>query len=59
MSNSQSQLNYTALLGDLKQKNWWFEIGDLIGGFTKKLVSRMDGAPNHIKIIENEENSIH
>ena len=33
-----SQLNYTAHLDD-------FEIGDLIGGFTKKLVTRMDDAP--------------
>ena len=29
----------------MKQKNLWFEIGDLIGDFTKKLVTRMDGAP--------------
>ena len=40
-----SQLNYIAHFGDLKQKNRWFEIGDLVGDFTKKLVTRMDGAP--------------
>ena len=46
ISNPQSQLNHTAHFDDLKQKNWWFEIGDLVGDFTKKLVTRMDGAPN-------------
>ena len=45
ISNLQSQLNHTAHFDDLKQKNWWFEIGDLVGDFTKKLVTRMDGAP--------------
>ena len=45
ISNPQSQLNHTAHFDDLKQKNWWFEIGDLVGDFTKKLVTRMDGAP--------------
>ena len=45
ISNPQSQLNHTAHFDDLKQKNWWFEIGDLVGDFTKKLVIRMDGAP--------------
>ena len=47
ISNPQSQLNHTAHFDDLKQKNWWFEIGDLVGDFTKKLVTRMDGAPNY------------
>ena len=36
---------YLAHFSDLKQKNRWFEIGDLVGDFTKKLVTRMDGAP--------------
>ena len=40
-----SQLNYTAHFGDLKQKNWRFKIGDVVCDFTKKLVTRMDGAP--------------
>ena len=39
-----SQLNYTAHFGDLKQKNW-FKIGDLVSDFTKKLLTRMGGAP--------------
>ena len=37
--------------GDLKQKNWWFEIVDLVGDFTKKLVFRMDDAPKRINLI--------
>ena len=37
-----------AHFGDLKQKNRWFEIGDLVGDFTKKLVTRMDGAPKFL-----------
>ena len=45
ISNPQSQLNHTAHFDDLKKKKWWFEIGDLVGDFTKKLVTRMDGAP--------------
>ena len=43
-------LNYTTHFGDLKQKNLWFEIGDLVGDFTKKLVTRMDGAPNKLHL---------
>ena len=45
ISNPQSQLNHTAHFDDLKQKNWWFEIGDLVGDFTKKFVTRIDGTP--------------
>ena len=40
------QLNYTTHFGDLKRIYWWFEIGDLVGDFTKELVTRMDGMPN-------------
>ena len=29
----------------MKQKNGLFEIGDLVGDFTKSLVTRIDGAP--------------
>ena len=47
--NPQSQTNYTAHFGDLKQKKLWFEIGGLVGDFTKKLVTRMDGAPKSLK----------
>ena len=36
ISNPQLQLNYTTHFGDLKEKNWWFKIGDLVGDFTKK-----------------------
>ena len=32
----QSQLNYTKKVGDLKQKNWLFEIGDFIDDITPK-----------------------
>ena len=32
----QSQLKYTAHLGDMNQKNWWFEFGDLVGDSNKK-----------------------
>ena len=46
ISNPQSQMNYTAHFGDLQQKNWWFEIGDLVSDFIKILVTWMDGAPN-------------
>ena len=28
-------MNCTVHYGDLKQKNWEFEIGDLVGDFTK------------------------
>ena len=31
----------------MKQKNRWFEIGDLVGDFTQKLVTRMDGAAKY------------
>ena len=37
ISNPQSQLNYTAHFSDLKQKYWGFEIGDLVGDFTKNI----------------------
>ena len=37
ISNLQSQLIHTAHFDDLKQKNWWFETGDLVGDFTKKI----------------------
>ena len=40
-----SQLNYTEHFGDLKQANWWIQIGDSVGDFTKKLMNRMDSAP--------------
>ena len=33
------------------RKNWWFEIGDLVGDFTKKLVTRMDGAPYQLPLV--------
>ena len=32
----------------LETENWCFEIGDLVGDFTKKLVTRMDGAPKWV-----------
>ena len=44
-----SQVNYTAYFDDLKQKKWWFEIGDLVVYFIKKLVSRMDTAPYFVE----------
>ena len=44
-----SQMNYKVHFGDLKQKNWWFEIGDLAGDLTEKFLTRMDGAPNQIR----------
>ena len=40
-----SQLNYTVHFGNLKQKKMRFEIGNLVGDFTKNLVTRMDGTP--------------
>ena len=47
-----SQLNYTAHFDDLKQKNLY---RNLVGDFTKKLVTGMDVAPNLIRfqVIEN------
>ena len=42
--NITTELYHIAKFGDLKQKNWRFEIGELAGDFTK--VTRMDGSPN-------------
>ena len=42
------QLNYRVHFGHLKQKYKWFEIGDLVGDFTKTLVAKMDGSPNSL-----------
>ena len=53
-----SQVNYTAHFGDLIQENWWFEIGDLVGDFTKKLVTRMDVAPK-TSYLENKRRDFH
>ena len=42
------QLSYTAHFGDFNNNNNKIDdlkFGDLVGDFTKKLVTRMDGAP--------------
>ena len=47
---------FIATFGDLKPKKEVFEVEDFVGDFTKKLVTRIDGAPinivsrNHPKI---------
>ena len=47
ISNPLLWMKFTAHFGDLKQKNCRFEIGDLVGVFTKSLLNRRDGAPKH------------
>ena len=43
------QLKYSVHFVDFKPKNRWFENSDLVGDFTKKLVTGKDGMPKYNK----------
>ena len=53
------QLKYTVHFVDFKPKNPWFEISDLVGDFTKKLVTRMDGMPKYYTKLQKKINIRH
>ena len=45
LNNNFDNNYYTSQFGNLKQKKWSLEIGDLVGDFTTNLGTRMDSVP--------------